>query len=244
MNHYEEGINAMWEEVEGKKSEPVHQPTEQEERWKELVKEFSHSGYVLQSEFGIIDTREDAMKDVAGGENLSYKEYLQALFNSRNNRRYSFECCYYSHASCFFKGQITRFDRKKGKVLFKRIYIFGALMDGTSYEGKEDHVWMDIKAFEKYQVGQNLRFGGRIYRYLKTGNGKQISFGIREPYDITQIESYEQPSDDDMIMQDVDQLICAICMYNEHCYMGMCIANEEWREEMRKSLFDLAKRNI
>ena len=58
-------------------------------------------------------------------------------------------------------------------------------MNGDCYEGKEDHVWMDVKPFEKYQVGDCLRFGGEIYRYLKTGNGKQISFGIREPYDIT-----------------------------------------------------------
>lgn len=44
-------------------------------------------------------------------------------------------------------------------------------MDGDCYEGKEDHVWMDIEPFED-------------------------------------------------------------CMFNEHCYMGMCIANVEWREEM------------
>ena len=35
MNHYEEGINAMWEEVEGKMSAPAHKPSE-EERWKKL----------------------------------------------------------------------------------------------------------------------------------------------------------------------------------------------------------------
>lgn len=47
-------------------------------------------------------------------------------------------------------------------------------------------------------------------------------------------------SDDDMIMQAVDQMICEVCMLNEHCYMGMCIANKEWQEEMRKTLFDAA----
>ncbi|MBS7403364.1 MAG: hypothetical protein KIG37_07485, partial [Oscillospiraceae bacterium] len=72
MNHYEEGINAMWEDVEGKKPEPVHLPSD-EERWKEFVEEYSHSGYLVQSEFGAIDTTDDAMKDVAGGENLSYE---------------------------------------------------------------------------------------------------------------------------------------------------------------------------
>ena len=108
---------------------------------------------------------------------------------------------------------------------------------------QEDHVWMDIEPFEEYQVGDCLSFGGEIYRYLKTKNGKQISFGIREPYDIKKIESYELPSDDDMLMQAVDQMICEVCMFNEHCYMGMCIANEEWREGLRKTLFNAAKGN-
>lgn len=35
MNHYEEGINAMLEEVEGKKPESIHQPSDKE-RWKEF----------------------------------------------------------------------------------------------------------------------------------------------------------------------------------------------------------------
>ena len=184
------------------------------------------------------------MKDVFNGENLTYEEYLQALFNSRNERRHCFEYCYYSNAWCNFKGQISRFNKKKGRVIFKRIYISGGLMDGDCYEGKEDHVWMDIKPFEDYQEGDCLSFGGEIYRYLKTRNGKQISFGIRAPYDISKIECYELPTDEDMIMQAVDQMICEVCMFNEHCYMGMCIANEEWREGMRKTLFTAAKENV
>ena len=77
MNHYEEGINAMWEEVEGKKPESIHQPSDKE-RWKEFVEEYSHSGYLVQSEFGTIDTTDDAMKDVAG----------EKTYRMRNTYRY------------------------------------------------------------------------------------------------------------------------------------------------------------
>ena len=241
MDHYKECINSMWEEVEGKKIEPVHEPSD-EEKWKEFVLKYAHSGYLVQSEFGAIDTSYDAMKDVFNGENLTYEEYLQALFNSRKERRHCFEYCYYSNAWCNFNGQISRFDKKRGKVIFSRIYISGWLMDGDCYEGKEDHVWMDIKPFENYQKGDCLSFEGEIYRYLKTRNGKQISFGIREPYNITQIESYELPTDDDIIMQAIDRMICEVCMFREHCYMGVCIANDEWREQMIKMLFEMAKR--
>lgn len=114
MNHYEEGINAMWEEVEGKKPESIHQPSDKE-RWKEFVEEYSHSGYLVQSEFGTIDTTDDAMKDVAGGENLSYEEYLQVLFNSRNIIRHCFEYCYYSNAWCDFKGGLADLIKRKAR---------------------------------------------------------------------------------------------------------------------------------
>lgn len=46
-----------------------------------------------------------------------------------------------------------------------------------------------------------------------------------------------------MLMEAVDKLVCEACMFNEHCYMGMCNANKEGREEMRKTLFDAAKGN-
>lgn len=199
----------MWEEIKGKSSKPLYQPTE-EERWKEFVEANSHSGSIIQSEFGIIDTSDKAMKDVYNGEKLTYEEYLQALFNSRNDRRYCLEYCYYSNAWCTFKGQISKFDKKKGKVIFSRIYILGNIMDGNCFKGKEDHVWMDSQPFENYQEGDCLSFKGEIYRYLKTKNGKQISFGIREPYDISKIESYELPTDNDMLMQAIDQMICQL----------------------------------
>ena len=56
-------------------------------------------------------------------------------------------------------------------------------------------------------------------------------------------ESYELPSDDDILMQFVDRLVCEVCMLNEHCYMGICIANAEWQEGLRKTLFNVAKGN-
>lgn len=192
-------------------------------------------------EEGINAMCEDAMKDVHNGEKLTYDEYLQALYNSRNEIRHCFEHCYYNYAMCTFKGQISKINRRKGKVIFNRIYISATYMDGDGYEGKEDHVWMDAEPFENYQVGDCISFSGEIYRYLKIGRGKQISFGIRNPYDISKGADYELPSDEDMVMQAIDQIICEVCLFREHCYMGMCIANQEWREEMRKKLKCLSR---
>ena len=229
MKQQEGEFATMWEKS---KREKFYQQSE-EERWKDFVKEYRYKNYVVLSEFGAINMSKDAMKDVFNGENLSYDEYLQVMFHSRNNRREYFESYYYDNAVCTFKGQIRGFDKKKEKVLFHYIYICGFRMDGTGYEGKEDHVWMDSKPFEEYQVGDYLSFSGEIYRYLKTGSGKQISFGIRNPGKVSKIKSYELPTEEELFMQSIDQVICEICMYNEHCYLGNCIA-EEWRENMRK----------
>ena len=48
-------------------------------------------------------------------------------------------------------------------------------------------------------------------------------------------------SDDELLMQSIDQIICETCMFRDHCYGGMCIANKEWRDNMRRSMFEMAK---
>ena len=240
MNIYEDDINTMHEKAEGRKAKLEYQLTDTE-KLRELIAEYGHSNYIVQTEYGIVDMNDDAMKDVRGGENLTYDEYVKTVLDSRNIRRTSFEYCYYNNALCSFKGQISEFDRKKGKVIFNRIYLSAMLMDGNGYEGKEDHVWMDIEPFRDYSEGDCLQFAGEIYRYLKTKHGKQISFGICKPYDIIKIDLYELSNDDEMLMQAIDQIICEACKFNEHCYMGNCIADEKWRNDMRINLYEAAQ---
>ena len=213
------------------------------EKWQKFKKECWGKKLLATTEWGLIDFDPQGKDDMVRGDALSYDEYLDLQMQSGKRVRTYFEICYYDADFFSFKGRIKRINTKKQLLCFERIFVEGLYGDGDGFSGKEDHVWMDMEPFEEYQVGDCLSFGGEIYRYLKTKNGKQISFGIREPYDIKKIESYELPSDDDMLMQAVDQMICEVCMFNEHCYMGMCIANEEWREGMRKTLFNAAKGN-
>ena len=49
----------------------------------------------------------------------------------------------------------------------KRIFISGMYTDGTMFDGKEDHVWMDKSGFEEYAVGDGISFGAEVYRYVK-----------------------------------------------------------------------------
>lgn len=53
--------------------------------------------------------------------------------------------------------------------------------DGMMFGSKEEHVWMNKAGFEKFNVGDSVSFGAEVYRYIKTGNGKLIDYGLRNP---------------------------------------------------------------
>lgn len=237
MKHYEEGTNAMREEVKGKKPESVLQKTDQE-AWEVCKKQYYGTKCSVQTKWGILSFDPEMMKDVVGGEKLTYDEYLELMKESGDKSRHYFELCYYESYQNKFKGQIEK--RAKGKICFKRILVSGMYSDGLNFVGREDHVWLDDNGFEQYEVGDYLSFTAEIYRYVKTGNGKRIDYALRNPDDIVKIDAYELPSDDDLLMQSIDQMICEVCMFSEHCYLGMCIANEEWRGEMRRTFFNFA----
>ena len=67
---------------------------------------------------------------------------------------------------------------------------------------------MDKSGFEECAVGDSVSFCAEVYRYVKTGNGKLIDYGLHNPTGIQKIEAYELPSDDELIMQEVEQFIC------------------------------------
>jgi hypothetical protein len=110
------------------------------------------------------------------------------------------------------------------------------LYDGTFHEDKEDHVWMNAEPFAEYKKDDAVEFYAEIYRYLKTGHGKQIDFGIINPYNIQQIDLYQLPSDEFLLNQAINALVCEVCMFNNHCNGIFCLANDEWKNGMKEML--------
>ena len=145
--------------------------------------------------------------------------------------------CYY-YIPLEFMGQIERITGKA--VCFKRIFVSGMYPDGTCFDGKEEHVWIDKHGLEQYAVGDCLSFFAEPYRYIKTGSGKQIDFGLRNPANIKRIEKYELPSDEELMLQSINSIICETCLYNEQCF-GMCIRNKKELEALRKDMFRAVK---
>lgn len=187
----------------------------------------------VQDEKGIIDYDPDKMQDIVGGENLSYDEYIIIQERSKGKVRGSFQLCYYEIA-LGFKGQVEK--QTRDKICFKRIYVDGMYPDGICFEGKEDHAWMDLKGFERFQQGDSVSFGAEVYRYLKTGNGKIIDFGLRNPRDIQAIEPYELPSDEDLLRQTLDLVACDTCFLSGTC-SGTCFLPKGQRKAKVNDMF-------
>lgn len=188
---------------------------------------------MVMSEFGNIDFSLNGKVDIVGGKKLSYDDYLDIQIQSYGKQRSWFAMCYYS-IPCEFMGCIEK--KTKKNICFKRIYVSGMYPDGDCFEGKEDHVWMDIQGFEDFKVGDCASFYADIYRYIKTGNGKVLDYSLRNPQNTRQITSYELPSDDDLIKQSINQILCETCYLSEHCNKTYCLRNQEELQALREQM--------
>ena len=50
-------------------------------------------------------------------------------------------------------------------------------------------------------------FHAEVYRYLKKGNGKKIDYGLRYPSFIKKTEEYNLPTDEQLLLQAIDEII-------------------------------------
>lgn len=182
---------------------------------------------------------EDEMKDIVGAEKLTYPDFIDIQIQTGTDYRGSFMLCYY-YSTGEFKGEVETFG--KGTICFKRIYVDGMYPDFTMFEGKEDHVWMSIDGFGKLSKGDCISFYAEPYRYIKTGNGKKLEFGLRNPSNVEKINKYDLPTDEDLMMQSINQIICESCYLNEQCDRINCLRNQKELRELRKDMMSNLKK--
>lgn len=185
---------------------------------KELFEIYYGQNVMVNTYDGIIDFNPAGFKDVVGAEKFTYDDYLDVQIRSFHKTRGWFARCYYNIALSF-KGCIEK--KVKENICFKRIMIEGMDLDGRCFDGKEEHVWMNIVGFENYNIGECVSFCAEVYRYVKKSNGKQIDFALRNPKQIQKIESYELPSDNDLLKQEISSIVCENCYLSEYC-SGVC----------------------
>ena len=189
---------------------------------------------VLMDCEGTIDFSPDKLRDVVGGEKLTYNDYLDIQIQSFGKQRSYFKSCYYNYTMGFM-GQIEKIT--KNTICFERIFVSGMYPDSTMFDGKEEHVWMKKDDFENYAIGDCLEFFAEVYPYLKTGNGKLIDYGLRNPKGVKKISEYELPTEEDLIMQEVNQIICETCYLTEHCNRVFCMRTQKEMKELRNQMF-------
>lgn len=219
-----------------KKASALLQKYQANEEIRSLLADHYGDNTIVLSSFGNIDFSSEGKEDIVGGENLTYDDYIDIQIRSAGKQRSWFQMCYYNMLSSFM-GCI---GKKKGKnICFQKIHVSGMFHDGDGFIGKEDHVWMDIGGFENFKAGDCVSFSSEVYRYVKTSNGKLLDYGLRKPEYIKKISSYRLPSDEDLIRQGIDQIICETCFLYEHCNKLYCLRNEEEIRRLKKQMFDL-----
>lgn len=131
-----------------------------------------------------------------------------------------------------FKGRVEKVS--KDHICFQKIYISGMYPDGTCFDDKEQHVWMELTGFEGLKVGDCVSFCADTYRYLKTGNGKMIDYGIRNPVNIRRIARYSLPTDDELLDQALDAVVCEVCYLYDVCDGQNCMVNSHQRTALKQ----------
>lgn len=160
-------------------------------------------------------------EEVVGAENMSYNEYLDAQFSSLGKDCHSGFAGALLGNELSYRGKIERMNDEY--VCFNKIFIDGMYPDGECFVGKEDHVWMSIEGFRKHKVGDCLSFEAETYRYVKTSNGRQIAYGLRNPNFIRKVDDYKLPTSKELYRQAMQQIECEVCLFTDHCDRVYCL---------------------
>ena len=205
---------------------------------KDLFAVYYGENAVVNTYDGTIDFNPEGYKDVVRAEKFTYDDYIDVQIQSFHKTREWFATCYHNF-SLGFKGRIEK--KKKENICFERIMVEGMYPDGICFSGKEEHVWMNKAGFEDYQIGDCVSFFAEVYRYVKTGDGKQIDYALRNPEGIKKIEEYELPTDDELLRQAIAEITCETCFLSERCNRVFCMLPKGTIKNKQKMMFDLIK---
>ena len=190
-------------------------------------------------EIGIIFFDRELSKGIVGGEHLTYEDFIDLQLQTKLEFRSSFFMCWV-YTPMEFKGEVETFA--KGKICFKRIYDEYMLPDTSIHMGKEDHVWMSSEGFGKLNKGDCVSFFAEVYRYIKKSDGKKLDYGLRNPEDIKKINKYDLPTEKELLMQEIDSMICETCDMADFCgTRSNCIKNPKERQLLKKQMYEILK---
>ena len=55
------------------------------------------------------------------------------------------------------------------------------------------------------------------------------------------MDNYELPSDEELMMQSIDAIICETCYFNDQCCAGICIRDKKELQDLKRDMLKVAK---
>ena len=217
----EDNKNKLIKQERQERAKKASRLIEKYPKHKDLLIDFYGTDAVAIVEGGSVCFSPKAFKDVVWNKKLTYEDYIDISLESLGKKNHSGFAAGYHGEMMSFKGQIEKVNKEY--ICFKRIYINGMYSDGICFSDKEDHVWMSRKGFERFAVGDCLAFEAEVYRYIKTGKGRQLDYGLRNPWSIRKIDNYKLPTDKELYAQALQDIVCETCLFTDHCDRVFCI---------------------
>ena len=94
----------------------------------------------------------------------------------------------------------------------------------------------------KLNKGDCVSFFAEVYRYIKKSDGKKLDYGLRNPEDIKKINKYDLPTEKELLMQEIDSMICETCDMADFCgTRSNCIKNPKERQLLKKQMYEILK---
>ena len=205
---------------------------------KDIITDNYGKRVMVMTEGGLIDFNPEGYKDVVGAEKFTYEDYIDVQILSLGKSKSWFGTCYHN-IPLGFKGCIEKKNSKY--ICFKCIFVSGMYADGDCFSGKEEHVWMSISGFEAFNKNDCVSFFAEVYRYVKTGKGKQIDFALRNPEEIEKIEPYKLPSDRELLIQGMNHIYCDTCILSEQCNGVYCLRGNIRKDFISQSVDIITK---
>ena len=64
---------------------------------------------------------------------------------------------------------------------------------------------------------------------------------LRNPQNIKQVEAYELPTDEELLKQEINQMVCETCYLGEYCNGVSCMRLKSKMRNIKKQMFDVLK---
>ena len=119
---------------------------------------------------------------------------------------------------------------EKEQIVLKDIVAKGIRHDGIQFMGSEDHINIfsekDINTIKEQNIYPGCRICFTAYPYQYTRKNKSTDFSLCEISNVEIVSDYHIPTREELIDEQIKNLVCEVCLFNNQCYFGMCVVNQ------------------